>query len=339
MKFENNFEKLNSFKYELLKGKLCDHPDFTICIPTYGRGKFLDEAINNLAMQNLYNLKVQFIICNNKKPIDNKFINKYMNLIPNLAYYFCQDNVGQYNNFNECCLLAKTEFFSMLHDDDLLIGNYFDYVRRVLNFSKKYKNIGMFHQKQLNFTKCITVNNEKKFSIYRKYNFETIINMDGGLAYPTAGIIFNKKALISVGGFDERYYPSADALPGLRLMECKFKVFQSRTINGYYRVEANASIEPEVTKEFIKKDFEIWNDWFKKTIIRRIYFKLFWKFFYSRNIDNKILLFGKFNDLKISDLDSLGKYKKYKKYGLYNLIYKFFLLINSFFKLFFIRSI
>ena len=202
MTFVNNFEKLNAFKYVFLKGKLCEHPDFTICIPTYGRGKFLNDVINNLAMQNLYGLNVQFIICNNGKPIDNEFINWYLTLIPNLAYYFCEDNVGQYNNFNECCLLANTDYFSMLHDDDLLIGNFFDYVRRVLNFAKKHKDIGMVHQKQLNFSKNVTVINEGKFSLYRKYDFETMINMDGCLAYPTAGVIFNKKAIISTGGFD-----------------------------------------------------------------------------------------------------------------------------------------
>ena len=63
---KNNFDKYKNVKSKLVIGdKQNIYPEFSILIPTYGRLKYLDEAIESAINQNFIKSKFEIIVVDN----------------------------------------------------------------------------------------------------------------------------------------------------------------------------------------------------------------------------------------------------------------------------------
>lgn len=88
----------------------------------------LEEALLSAINQNSVNFDYEIIVVDNE-PYKNggtetsNLMEKYKD-IPNFIYYRNEENLGMFGNWNRCIELARGEWVTLLHDDDLLIPNY-----------------------------------------------------------------------------------------------------------------------------------------------------------------------------------------------------------------------
>ena len=224
----------------LLKGDLNRKiPELTVTIPTYKRLDLLKRTLASVMRQDISKDKFDILILDNDPEMDNETF-QYVKTLnwDNLYYYKNDENIGAYGNQNRCIELARTEWISMVHDDDVIFPNA---LRWALE-SKEYINdpkLGMIIPRQLQahsereFTvrmseKGISDKNlikkrvaafkpSKKRLIYYYHLYEKsrrrywkVSKFDCYMVpflYPatTYGTLINRKAMIDVGGYGEGY--------------------------------------------------------------------------------------------------------------------------------------
>jgi len=236
----DNFKKKAHVKSILLKGDLNRKiPELTVTIPTYKRLDLLKRTLASVMRQDISKDKFDILILDNDPEMDNETF-QYVKTLnwDNLYYYKNDENIGAYGNQNRCIELARTEWISMVHDDDVIFPNA---LRWALE-SKEYINdpkLGMIIPRQLQahsereFTvrmseKGISDKNlikkrvaafkpSKKRLIYYYHLYEKsrrrywkVSKFDCYMVpflYPatTYGTLINRKAMIDVGGYGEGY--------------------------------------------------------------------------------------------------------------------------------------
>ena len=120
----------------------------------------------------------------------------------------------QFGNFNRCIELSQTKYFGMLHDDDLLVLNYFRVVKAILPRLMEKNNIGVVQAKYKYIFDDVLEEKTRKIMIrsISKRNI-TILGLSG-IGAPTCGTIFNKEALLKCGGFNHDFTSSGDMILG-----------------------------------------------------------------------------------------------------------------------------
>lgn len=325
----DNFMKIENIPSKLLYGELVLKPDFTLVIPVYGLGKYLKDTLESIRNQKKSNLNIQIIISDNKEyNEENPYISFLENLkLNNLAYFNSLSTLGQYNNFNRAFMLAQTKYVAMIHDDDLLVDDYFQKIEMLLPMLKEHEDIAMIHGKIQLFNEYDQISTF--INIDSKFKLEPILNSGVSLTgismtgIPSCGFFINKQFFIESGGFNDEFFSSGDAFPAGIMLLNKKKVFQSTELWGYYRVANNSSLKTSICQGFIIQDYLFGEEWMNKgSIFRKMLMSFFRNYRYSKNIEGKIAAFGKFNsDINIKNLDFRKKYKKYYKYGVHHICY------------------
>jgi hypothetical protein len=322
---KDNYKKIEHIKSNLVYGKMIDNADFTLTIPVYGCNAYLHELLNNLVSQQKTELKIQIIISDNKEYANINEDNDVLKLLKkynfdNLAYYLSEKSLGQFNNFNRSIELGKTPYVAMIHDDDLLVNNYFKIVETVLPFLYKHSKIGMIHAEFEFFNSNIQIHEISKTSIFRITNFEITHYGFTMTGIPSCGTIFNRRVFIEQGGFNDSFPASADAFLAGVMIKDGYKIMQFSTLTGYYRIGVNSSLRFDICKGFIEQDEMFRETWKSLKWYRRTYMDFFSNYIYSKNIDGKIRLFAQYNpEINLRNLDFKKSYKKYNKYGVKNI--------------------
>lgn len=339
LRISNNFAKTEKNKSKLLYGVIEDNPDFSLVIPVYGCNKYLQELIKNILEQEKTNIKIEIIISDNKE-YDKQEKNDVLELLKqynklNITYYLSEKELGQLNNFNRAISLANSNYVAMVHDDDLLIKNYFSTVEKVLKFMHKNKNAAMLHACYKIFYDKVELDCEKNTSI--REITKSMVSFIGvtQTGIPSCGTIFNKSIFQKCGGFNDLYPSSGDAFLAAIMLNERYRIYQFTSLTGYYRVAVNNSVKLDVCQGFIKEDETFRDCWQKRPGISSLILRISRRFLYSKNIDTKVELFGDLNDkININNLDYKGKYKKYSQIGFINIFRKtialFYKLTNKF---------
>lgn len=324
----DNFDKTKDNKSKLLYGCMIDHPDFTLVIPVYGFGKYLSETLDNVQKQQQTKLRVQIIISDNKEYGDeeNPFLRYFENHpIDNLAYFLSEKTLGQMNNFNRAFMLAETEYVSMLHDDDLLVSNYFFMIERVLPWLKKHPTVGMIHGNFDSFSDDVVAEDTNRIGVYRISKSDVSSTGFSLTGIPSCGYLINKKALLDSGGYNDEFFSSGDAFVSAIMMQQKYLIYGFSAKTGYYRIGNNISLKFPICLGFIKQDYMFYEDWLNSgSFFRKMKMRILKNYIYSRNIDGKVAAFGKINpEITVHTLDFNESYKKYSKFGIFSLMYHF----------------
>jgi len=340
---KDNFKDTENILSTLEYGELID-ANFTLCIPIHGCGKYLKETLDSIANQKGgYSIKVQVLISDNKKYEGENpvipLLRQYDKL--NIAYYNTNVSMTQYDNFNRSIMLCRTEYMSMLHDDDLIVDNYFCTIEKLLPYLKKHNDIavvrGMF--KCFYDSSKVTLSQSKeKVRIWKITN--SIITHIGFtlIGIPSCGVVFNREALINTGGYNTSYSSSGDAIIGGVLIDKGYKLYAFKNLTGWYRIANNTSLRLDVCKNFIVEDEKFRETWKTRKFFRRLYMYIFSNYIYSKNIDSKIANFSKFNkEITVEALDYKGSYKRYKKFGVMHLLHYCFGKLIGGFRLFTVR--
>ncbi len=190
----------------------------SICIPTYNRSDLLKKTLISVDKQTVKPYEV--IVADNCPGDDTESVAKSF---PGVIYYRNERNLGLAGNSNRCIQLAKGEFVTILHSDDLISPYWHEYWLSVLSRYKANQDIAVF------FSSTFTIDvNDKAKIVYRVFSDERVLaqgeafnvlwsrNMFG---LPASGsTIFRKSIFDDIGAYAEELSIESDALLVLRIL-------------------------------------------------------------------------------------------------------------------------
>ncbi len=231
----------------IFENKLSCIPLLTIAIPTYKRVDYLKETIESALNQNPAFLYEIIVVDNNPERSDETelLMAGYKNVV-GISYYKNAQNIGMIGNWNRLFELSRTEWVTMLHDDDMLSPIY---LQVFLRFLYKYPQLAIYQTEK---TKnkgsiCQTFKNIKPAKITTK---DLAFYFKGGA--PT-GSTFNRAKLLELGGFAQDLYPSSDyAL--FTLTSLRYPIIYIPLKLTFYRWGGNESLNPNTRHRMIEKD-------------------------------------------------------------------------------------
>jgi glycosyltransferase involved in cell wall biosynthesis len=258
--YKNNFVKYKDIKSKLLIGdkNINLNPKVTIAIPTYKRAHLIEKALESSINQVKFN-DYEIIIVDNE---DSKYENETEELIKsyknsNISYYKNEKNLGMFGNWNRCIELARGEYITILNDDDWLEENFLYEVSREFKDEKAIYTLYIKQDfRKNNFQKKNVFRNIydmlKRIKKTRKLNI--IDFFYGNRSAGSLGIVFKRKNLIQLGGYNENYFPSADYF--FHVYYCKqygAKLLKKELAN--YRIQENESMKLEVAGKWPEQTY------------------------------------------------------------------------------------
>lgn len=187
-------------------------PIVSIMIPTFHRSDLLKEALDSALNQTGMDGYEVVVVDNdeNGDAATDELMQAYCLKHKNLLYYRNENNLGMPGNWNRCIELSRSEYFCILHDDDLLLPNYLKTMVPYTS-SLRFGAIGVFNQ-------YLDRTSEDIFTNYRVSSDRgkrTIEKIRGGRLIPyepldsirdmrpnPTACFYNKSACLQAGGFD-----------------------------------------------------------------------------------------------------------------------------------------
>ena len=295
----------------IFKGAVPETPLLSIVIPTYKNMRYLDGAIDSIIGQSEKPFDYEIIVTSNYTEADYRTqADKYAGAP--VCFYKNSVNLGQVGNINKGMERARGKYVAYLHDDDLLLPNYFSSIAKyIMDNDEDYPclmpsfyKLGEIYNPDLPH-RFLSVFYWPRF-IYRRelqklkpeYFYKSIHNIYGP---PTCGTVFLKKAVEEYGGFRDERGAAWDTY-NFRMFNARYIIYRLHKYTGVYRVFSGMSNNAD-TKEAFKKarqmiyDEEFYTDHpcFKKIRSTLDEGKPLWKFvilkaftksyYYLKNLD------------------------------------------------------
>jgi len=239
----------------IIESKLNFEPKVTIAIPTYKRPELLKEAIDSALNQTDYSNYEIIVVDNNpeRNCETEQRLRNYSN--PRISYYKNTENLGMYENWNRCIELSRGKYVTILNDDDTLNENYLKSVNGIISRPNKPIDALVVGFQVIDSNGNVTSPNKDSSS-----KISRIIALDllfGNINPGSLGIIFSRKTLINIGGYDETYYPSSDYMFLVKYLVNFDNVFYFDKILANYRIAVNESKKLTTLQGFIDIDRKI----------------------------------------------------------------------------------
>ncbi len=253
-KIVDNFIKTTQIpSIPIIESRLDFIPKITIAIPTYKRPDLLKEAIDSAINQIEYTDYDIMVVDNDPTRNCNteQLVSSYKE--KRLSYYKNTKNIGMVENWNRLFVLAKGEWVVMLHDDDLLFSNFLKETTKILT---EKEDIGIL--KPFNFI-CKTIptnnfiNNSQSKNIHLKRIYDISFYYGNILGVPS-GIIFKRKQIELLGGFNNDYYPTSDYC-FFALFSKYYKIYTLNRYLSIYRIAQNESLNIKTLHAFVYNDY------------------------------------------------------------------------------------
>jgi glycosyltransferase involved in cell wall biosynthesis len=147
--------------------------------------------------------------------------------IKNIYFYRNSKNIGLYNSCNMAAQIARGKYIAFLHDDDLLYSNYLSEISKFIRSKKpnaeciliNRDTIGSYIKKDKSRTRLFKAVFFPlyllRFVLRKPYKS---ITLKEGLAYqlsnvykaPSCGTLFDRRAFLESGGFNQDFWPVSD---------------------------------------------------------------------------------------------------------------------------------
>lgn len=209
--YKNSFSKYDDVKSLMQYGSTerCPDPVISVIMPMYRRPEFFIHSYLSVKNQ-----KVDFdyeIIIIDDTPIDGEKSEalKYLEREkPDNVFYFRNEfNLGQAGNWNRGITLCRASLFTFCHDDDML---YPDCLSTLYSLHKIYPNRFIIPEfKMVDERAVYPFSDDRKVApqLCMKYS-----KLDIFMDNPANGVgcLFYKDQMMSIGGYNNEYYPSHD---------------------------------------------------------------------------------------------------------------------------------
>jgi hypothetical protein len=186
-----------------------------------------------------------------------------------------------FENWNRSIFLSKSKWVSLLHDDDILIKDFFlryeELIGRFSNYNIIANSYKIIQKNEINEISLSSISKSKVNYTFLKPidNFFIGSNVYGA---PTCGVLLNKSFFESHGGFivNEKFYPSNDHFSFYKLnMHSTFVLIDLAL--GYYVLDINTSLDKQIIIKATHNNFQFrkylntiyfHNEFFKKIIFQ-----------------------------------------------------------------------
>lgn len=277
-KSTDNFTKTASISsIQIVKSNLNFTPKVTIAIPTYKRAPLLKEAIDSAINQVGYEFYDIIVVDNDPERgcETEKLLMDYNS--KRISYYKNSENIGMAGNWNRLFELAKGDYVVMLHDDDLILPSFLE---ECIFFVNKEPDLGIINPLKISFTKPLTkfeIESYTQGNLNKIATLKRLFDIDNYFSYslgPPSGTLFNKKAVLKIGGFNNDYFPSIDYFFST-LFSLHFSVYVLNRYLTLYRYDCNESLKESTMRSFIVNDFYLRKSILKKYMLPEFLAKKF----------------------------------------------------------------
>jgi glycosyltransferase involved in cell wall biosynthesis len=112
---------------------LQDRPQWSVMIPVYNSGRYLEETLRSVLIQKVPEDQMQIEVIDDCSTDINVewMVNKVGG--GRIGYYRQSMNVGSLRNFETCINRAKGHFVHLLHSDDVILPGFYDHVGKLFN--------------------------------------------------------------------------------------------------------------------------------------------------------------------------------------------------------------
>ncbi|MEG0576542.1 MAG: glycosyltransferase [Bacilli bacterium] len=241
-------------------GNISGIQEFQIFIPTFREIFYLEEALDSVFhLDNTYAL----VISNEWHDEYTEIFEKYPK--NRIEVYVNNENVGMANNWNRGYILAKSKWVFMLHDDDILNYEKFNYF---IDIIKKNDGIDGLSCPYLSFNDDQLENISTPVKIYKKIfknKLKRIETFDFLFHLPVQiiGIFLRRECVLNTEGFNSKYVYGAD-YDYLGRFSYKYNLYSVNSENYLvlYRTTVSMTNISRTKKDawiedyFIKKDIE-----------------------------------------------------------------------------------
>lgn len=246
----------------------------TIAIPTYKRFDLLREALSSVFALN-FTIPVEVIIVDNDPNDSERAILEMEEFLDNkFKYYKNEVNYGMTGNWNRCLELGKGKLITLLHDDDLLCGNFPIEIESYLSSIETIDDFAMIGfsaeilDQRVSYSQGFS---DKVYKICRQglHYFRRIFSSKRIVSLSlqnhitlasyvaTLGVVMNREKALAISGYSNDWYPTIDNEFYVRWIRTYGNVLFKNVIVGKYRILANYSTRPEVIKSSIDKCYEL----------------------------------------------------------------------------------
>jgi len=184
-----------------------NNPIIDILVPTFNRGFLLTNCINNLLKQNYVNFNI-IVSDNNSTDNTEEIVSKFVNKFDNIFYYKNSDNYGIYGNYNYALAnYCKGDYTIIVSDDDFILDtNYLlNAIEQIVSRDLIWISAGYYIADTT--TMKIKCNQRSKdffgtgleFMKLHKWGYDN---------FAWFSVIFNRKKMLALDGFDNALYNS-----------------------------------------------------------------------------------------------------------------------------------
>jgi glycosyltransferase involved in cell wall biosynthesis len=249
----NYFDIHSKTKSVLCRGDIdTPAPLISIVIPTFDRLDLLKEAVESALFQRDFKDFEIIVVDNNDSSSHTAKVEQLFDTYNDsrLFYYHNEINIGMTGNWNRCIELARGEWISILHDDDILHPEFLYEISKVLNDN--------------DLVVCGVIVGEKYDLSYADKNVMIkspivpvrVVNLVLSNISPAPGIIFRKDKAIMLGGFNDAQYPCADYDFWIRFC-LEFKAVRLKKSLAFYRISQNESLKITTRIKIAEKALEL----------------------------------------------------------------------------------
>jgi len=181
----------------------------TTVIPTYRRPKLLERAIWSALSQKYP--KVRVLVCDNASRDSTEQLVKDIASQDQRVQYHCQkENIGSYPNFNFGISQVRTEYFSLLSDDDILTPDFYSGAMRAFN---QFTDVSVVRMPTLVIdVDGNVISGPREVPALRRYAAGEVFEPHIATPMPEAwtGLVFRTGIIKEIGSIDEQAGPFAD---------------------------------------------------------------------------------------------------------------------------------
>jgi glycosyltransferase involved in cell wall biosynthesis len=237
---------------------------FSIVIPSYNQGKFIEDTIISVIQQD-YLEKELIVIDGGSKDNTIDIIKKYEKYI---SYWVSEPDNGQANAINKGFEKSSGDILYYINSDDVLSEGALSNVAKVFS---KYKKYDLVAGHSFLFNDSVRHPIGKIFSCSNNY-IEMLI-MGSSLTQPS--VFFTRRAYENAGPFDESFFFSMDYEYWIRLL---YKGFKLKIINkflSYVRIHNDS--KSSNYRDIKEKEDEIVRNKYYEIIKTNRYKYVYWR--------------------------------------------------------------
>ncbi|MGB4762505.1 MAG: glycosyltransferase family 2 protein [Candidatus Saccharimonas sp.] len=219
----NNFQKYSHIQSPLVYGKPLKNPgEVSIMILTYKRAHGLKAAVDS-ALSQEYAAPYTIAVLDDSgfDQETDDLMKEYCQKHDNILYYRHEKNLGQYANWNRACELAPTDWYCLLHDDDILKTNY---LTETMRYAKEDSELGLLGvyidvndtregaaEKKVPLSRVVFNKITEAFVRFKQDTCIPLTLKDNiKHIYVMNSTFINKQRALEIGGLDDAYFPSSD---------------------------------------------------------------------------------------------------------------------------------